>query len=114
MPWKQVPLVFTGASGSEINRIKYQNNVEIGRYDRAHDKLNNYIDFVSKAANAGTHATYGANPGTMIFGMLNGAVDSMKSWIGEGESNLKYLQQKTNELADLEIANNVVVLSIVS
>lgn len=29
MNWKQVPLVFTGASGSELNKIKFQNNYEL-------------------------------------------------------------------------------------
>lgn len=110
MPWKQVPLVFTGASGSEINKIKFQNNLDLGRYDRAHEKRSNYIDFGTKSAFAGIPS--GKDPVSILTGVLGGGVGAMKSWMGEGESNLKYLQQRTNELADLEIANNVVVPTV--
>lgn len=107
MPWKQVPLVFTGASGSEINRIKYQNNVELGRYNRAKD-MQNYHFNIAQTALAGGASLFSGDIGGAVGSVLSG----VQSYANEHNTRRIYGQQKRNELSDLEIANNVVVPTV--
>lgn len=128
MNWKQVPLVFTGASGSELNKIKFQNNYELNSMKLDQKRTGLSEDFALKLlggfaggnvmSNAqsflktyhsmfGTHGVVGT-PGTGILGtgLFGSGGDYTPSDFDVANKGLQ------NEYMNLEIANNVVVPTV--
>lgn len=136
MAWKQIPLIFTGASGSALNTIKFNNSQAINANERAQtlaeyqsqgqelqlSYINSLLGTVSGAVGAAVNAASGN-----IGGAAQGALDTVRSGVtsyysakisaNRLDNSIKYYKQgyaaqRKSELSDLAIANNVVVPTV--
>lgn len=102
MRWKQLPLVFNGASGSEISRIKTNNTIVNNEYERSKAQATNAVD---TAANMMSNAGYMAiNPLGGALGMAGNMAQGLNNdfWI-QGDEHMK----NRNAILDYGLQNSV-------
>ena len=129
MPWKQLPLVFQGASGSALNTIKFQNSQSINANqfaqagtDYGYDMKSNYLNAVGGLVSSGLGAVGSALTGNIggavagissgLFGIGAQAINESKMIADYGYYQKGYSLQRKSELSDLAIANNVVTPTV--
>lgn len=138
MQWKQIPLIFTGASGSALNTLKFQNSQNIANinYNREVTGLNlegqqavaNYaMSLPSQIFNVIGSAFTAVNPATSMGAAVTGAGGAVSGMLqsysnahfnaARVDNSLNYAQKgyaaaRKSELTDLAINNNVVVPTV--
>lgn len=129
MPWKQLPLVFQGASGSAINTIKFNNSQAINANafaqagtDYSYNQIQNGLSVaqgaISAVAGVAGSALVGDVGGAITagvngaFGAVGGLVNMAKTSADYGYYQKGYALQRKSELANLAIANTVVTPTV--
>lgn len=129
MPWKQLPLVFQGASGSAINTIKFNNSqaVNANAFSQAGTDYDytmkaNYLNAVGGLVSGGLGAVGSALTGNIggavasisstAFGIGTQAINESKMIADYGYYQKGYSLQRKSELANLAIANTVVTPTV--
>ena len=128
MPWKEVPLIYSGASGSILNTLRTKANFEIENVDfQAKQRLNqdmalrNFSDMAFGAMNTAlgvgvAMSTSGLTGGASIIGGLhnisNSVIDLAQLEHQFGFNKQLMASKRKSELLDLEINNNVVAPTV--
>lgn len=102
MRWKQLPLVFNGASGSEISRIKTDNVLRNNEYERVKGQVTNAVDTAANGLSAMGVAPI--NPVGALAGASGAAMQGVNNavWI-QGDAHMK----NRNTLLDYGLQNSV-------
>lgn len=102
MRWKQLPLVFNGASGSEISRIKTDNVLRNNEYDRVKNQVTNAVDTAANGLSALGNAPI--NPMGATMGAAGAAMQGVNNavWI-QGDAHMK----NRNAILDYGLQNSV-------
>ena len=123
MQWKQVPLIFTEASGNALNTQRFQNKYNIQSENYAHQRNINAVNMgqtiVNGALNAASSAMEAINPlkaGQAIVGSLqsgaNMAFDVAKQGMEMYHNKKVFGLEKTSELYDLYTENNIIAPTV--
>ena len=128
LPWKESPLLYTGASGSALNTIKYENEKAMavnsftqGQKNYKWDQIRNAGTMalaVPKmiAGGVGAAMTGGLLGAEQLMngaaGMLNAEINMLQSSINNSYTKKGFQLSQKSELSNLEIANTVVVPTV--
>ena len=108
MPWKQVPLVFTGKSGSALDTARFQNQSEIAKEQQQ-------VKQDMNAINMGTQTI--SSMGQMLSGEIAGALtgfggNMLGGVLTNAQNTMNYEHQRRSELRDFQISQNIVVPTV--
>ena len=108
MPWKQVPLVFTGKSGSALDTARFQNQSEIAKEQQQ-------VKQDMNAINMGTQTI--SSMGQMLSGEIAGALtgfggNMLGGVLTNAQNTMNYEHQRRSELLDFQISQNIVVPTV--
>lgn len=126
MSWKQVPLLFSGKSGSAIDTMRFQNTSEISKMNFDLAQANGYTQYFNNALSASTGML---NPSVSGLGAGAGAIQDVMhlvrtGWNGWGEipgggqtitqaiNSINYENQRRSELQDFYISQSIVAPTV--
>lgn len=107
MQWKQVPLVFTGASGNALNTMRYEANKEISTQNYRYDALDRGVEL-----GKGVGSLIGAGLTGNVSAAVSASMDVAQSGLGIVNKAITTDLQRKSELLNLQIANTVVAPQI--
>ena len=108
MTWKQVPLMFTGKSGSAIDTARFQNQSEIAKEQQQ-------VKQDMNAINMGLQTISGMSQvrgGDVAGGLLGFGANMLGGVLTNAQNEINYNQQRRSELLDFTISQNLVVPTV--
>lgn len=115
MKWKQVPLVFTEASGSTLNTMRYNNNTDLAVMKHVRENqafTNQYAQSMVSNAIGGVASATKFDIGGTISNAMAMAQAQMNMDLRKEHDIPIYMKERTNELMELNLANSVVVPTV--
>lgn len=115
MKWKQVPLVFTEASGSTLNTMRYNNNTELAIMKHVRENqafTNQYTQSMVGSAIGGITSAAKFDLGGTISNAMAMTQAQMNMDLRREHDIPIYMKERTNELMELNLANSVVVPTV--
>ena len=115
MKWKQVPLVFTEASGSTLNTMRYNNNTDLAVMKHVRENqafTNQYTQSMVGNAIGGVASAAKFDIGGTISNAMAMTQAQMNMDLRREHDIPIYMKERTNELMELNLANSVVVPTV--
>ena len=123
MQWKQIPLIFTEASGNALNTQRFQNNYNIKSENYTHERNISAVNMgqtvangILNAAAATVEAVNPANIGKAAVGVVqsgaNMAFDIAKQGMAMYHNKKVFGLERTSELYDLYTENNIIAPTV--